>query len=228
MVGDPSKGYEIARYSDEWAEDKGKRLMVTIYPYLGFTVVPLVAITLFTLSNIDAETRNIVLLTTMPFAIGMALVCYFLFDNILSGKRNPIIVYSNGIEHANGRMDRLRKISDFVPKGSISQVEVYEFTHEEMKGRPRFMSVKIKIREGKEKFIAARRIERMKGFREAVARLGVPIVERDGTAATGPAPVASYSAAPSNANDGVMFCDVCGTRVEHGASFCGRCGKRLR
>ncbi len=226
MVGDQSKGYVIAKYTDEWAEDKGKRLFTTIYPYLGFIVIPIVLAALFTIPGADVELRTLMIMITMPIVIVMSVFTYFLLDNVLSGKRNPIIIYSNGIEHVHGHMDHVRKIPDFVIKSSISQVEVHEFTQEQIKGKPRFMYVKIKTREGKEKFIAARRIERMKGFREAVAKIGVPIIDSGIGTVTGPAP--SYPSASSGVNDGVIFCDACGTRVESGASFCGRCGKKVR
>lgn len=226
-MGDASKGYEIARFSDEWAEDTGKRLFTKIYPFLGFIVIPVVLAALFTIPGADAELRSLTILVTMPMVIIMALFAYFVLDNVLSGKRNPIIIYSNGIEHVHGRLDYIRKIPDFVPRTSITHVEMHEFDQEQVKGRPRFISVKIKTREGKEKFIAARRVERMIGFREAVTKIGVPIVDSGNGAVAGPVRAASYSPA-SSSNDGFIFCDACGSRVDSGASFCGRCGKRVR
>lgn len=228
MMEDNFKGHEIARFPGYWADDKKKDSFFKMYPFLPFITVPMVLAVLFLSPKFPPEDRDLILLVTMPFVLGMCVGSYFLFEMVMTGKRSPIIVYSNGIEHKGGYLDRFKHRPDFIPKASIQQVEVKEHSFNTPKGDRSFVTLRIRTREGREKFISTRPAEKMKGLREALSeKLGVTVKDgKEGSAHK--VPVApSYAEWRAPIDTGVHFCDKCGENAVEGAAFCGRCGKML-
>jgi len=229
MVGDPSKGYEIARYPGEFEPGSGKAKFFNIYPYLTLLFIPLYPVMVWMYPDIPDYFKIYAYLIGLAIVVPMGLFGFLVVENALKARASPIIVYSNGIESSAGRLERWRKRPDFVPKAIIAQVEMNEHSVQQVKGYRTFITMKIKTKEGWEKFFTARSKERMEGFRETVSsKLGVPVKYERLTDERGKRIKASDPQIALPVDNSVQYCTGCGAKIVTGAGFCGVCGRRLR
>jgi len=228
MMDDPIKGYVIARFPGRWEDDKRKDTLFTFYPFFGFVTIPLVLLALFISPKITPEIRDIAMLITIPFALIMSVVAFFLFDMVMTRQRSPIIVFSGGIEYKGGYLDRWKHRPDFIPKAMIQKVDVSDSIIDTVKGKETYTSINIHMTNGQAKQ-AFRKAEKISGFKEAMVKMGAVVCDAKAAAykssssrSAPPAPVQG-----SQSNNGNNFCGGCGTRLEEGVTFCGKCGRKV-
>jgi hypothetical protein len=229
MVGDPSKGYEIARYPGEFEPGSGRGKFFNIYPYLTLLFIPLYPVMVWMHPDIPDYFKIYAYIIGLAIVVPMGLFGFLVVENALKARASPKNVYSNGIESSAGRLERWRKRPDFVPKAIIDQVEMNEHSVQQVKGYRTFITMKIKTKEGWEKFFTARHLERMQGFQETVSsRLGVPVIYKRLTDERGKRIKASALQSVPQVDNDIQYCTGCGARIVTGAGFCGVCGRRLR
>lgn len=172
------KGYEIARFIGEYGDNKLKDRVYALFPFLVIIImiVPLILI-LITSQNVDQEKVATLFVLSSPIILFFGGFSYFIFEMRITPQRSPITLYSNGIEHRIGHIDRMRHRPDFIPKSTIRDVEIVENIYVNTNGREfSFTTVIIRTNDDHTRCIPPRRTDKMAGFGEAVQRIGVKLI----------------------------------------------------
>lgn len=228
MKNEQDKGYVIATFPGIGGASKNKNALFACLPYLIFIIMPLYLITAYYSPKFEND-QNLVLYAMLPAMLIMSVFFFFMMDWVATRLRMPITVYSNGIENKCGYVERMKHRPCFIPRSLIKGIEIEDSVHTPEKGRTFYRTVvKVNMTDGRTISLPGRDTERMKGFKESMARLNIDLIEKKPTAHKIPVAVPSpNSTIDVPSTDGNNFCGGCGTRLLEGAAFCGKCGRKV-
>lgn len=228
MVGELNRGYEISRIPGKYREGSRKARFYALYPYLTLLAIPMCPVMVWFNPNITADLKVWGILFGLAMVLPVGIFGFLVVENTFRSHASPTILYSNGIENVAGRWDAIRKRPSFVPSVSIDHIELNEFSVQQGRGYRTFITVKIRSREGWERFFTALPKESVLGFWEtAASKLGVQLRYLRLTDERGKR-IKNPEAQPFPALDHrAKYCEGCGEKAVPGASFCGRCGRKL-
>jgi len=214
MGSNEFKGMLIEEYLGWGAKNKVGALYVKSLPLLMFLPVVLMVVLFVALDLIDyvgAALFAVALFLLIMGVIGAIMV----LDHSLGRSYTKISIYTNGLEMRPSLIERLRKMSGFIPRGDIEKVAFRGFGYADLK-----------MRDGRVRRLGARGEEeavRMAEVLRSRLQIIVDTTELPNTKSTSEA-VKVPKAVPIVAAG--SFCNGCGSRLNPAEAFCSQCGRK--